>query len=74
MCRSKPDGYFSEDFMDLVGKMLALADKRIDMDDILNHPWMANESLPTNEQLIEEFTERKKKADEANEAERLEKK
>ena len=48
--------------------------KRITMDEILNHPWMANENLPTNEQLLAEFTTRKQKVDEVLEAERLAKK
>ena len=48
--------------------------KRITMDEILNHPWMANENLPTNEQLLAEFTTRKKKVDTVLEAERIAKK
>ena len=45
MERGKPAGFFSEDFKDLVQSMLALDVTRIDMDSILNHPWMAIESL-----------------------------
>jgi hypothetical protein len=34
MQRGKPEGYFSEDFMDLVSKMLDPTANRINMDDI----------------------------------------
>ena len=54
--RNKPDGFFSDNFKDLVQSMLAYEGTkekpgvtRIDMDGILNHPWMTDEHLPTKE-------------------------
>tara|TARA_B110000285_G_C15065872_1_gene585090 strand:+ start:784 stop:948 length:165 start_codon:yes stop_codon:yes gene_type:complete len=44
--------------------------KRITMEEIFNHPWMVNQTLPTKEELIIEFNERKKKVDAAMEEER----
>ena len=52
--------------------MIALKD-RIDMDGILNHPWMKGPT-PSMKDLAEEFTIRKKAADAKLEEERQEKK
>jgi hypothetical protein len=40
---------------DLLGKMIDLADKRIDMDGIMNHPWVISDDVPTLEEIKEEF-------------------
>ena len=55
MQTGKSKGYFSEEFKDLVGKMLDLAGSRIDIDGIMNHPWVKSEDVPTYEQIKYEF-------------------
>ena len=73
MLKNKTEDYFSKDFKDLVQKMMCYEkgnNKRINMEEILNHPWMVNQTLPTKDELIIEFNERKKKVDEAMEEER----
>jgi len=50
MSKGKPTNYYSEEFKDLCGQMMQLADKRIDMDGILNHPWMSGE-VPSNDEI-----------------------
>ena len=62
MKKLKSENYYSNDFMDLVGKMLLLPDKRIDMEGILNHPWFAVNDAPTDEEINYEFNQREQLA------------
>lgn len=62
MGKGKPDGYFSEEFQDLCGRMMELKDRRINMNDILSHPWMTSTDVPSNEEILKEFTVREQKA------------
>ena len=39
----------------LITKMIELADKRIDMDGIMNHPWFTDEDVPSYEQIVADF-------------------
>lgn len=64
----KKPGHFSEDFKDLVWKMIS-KDNRINMEGILDHKWMKG-STPSTAELLKEFTVRKKKADKALDEER----
>ncbi len=74
MGRGKPPGYFSEEFKDLVGKMMEIRESRIDMDGIMNHPWVKSEEVPTHQEIKMEFKVREDKAKAALEEERQEKK
>jgi len=56
MMSNKRAGFFSDDFKNLVQRMLAYKE-RITMDEILNHPWM-NGPVPSKMNLIDEFKTR----------------
>ena len=74
MEKNKPKGYFSEEFKDLVTKMIDLKDRRATMDDIINHPWFTNNDIPSLAEIRAEFTERDRLAKQALEQERQERK
>jgi len=53
-------GYFSEEFKDFIQKMLAEdPEERMTIEEVLEHPWMKGK-MATNEEVIEEFSQRKK--------------
>lgn len=48
--RSKPDSFFSEDFKDLIEKMLEInSEKRLNLGQVINHPWVLGETSSLNE-------------------------
>lgn len=48
--RSKPDNFFSEDFKDLIEKMLEInSEKRLNLGQVINHPWVLGETSSLNE-------------------------
>lgn len=62
MLKNKPNDYYSEEFKDLVTKMIDVRERRINMSDIQSHPWYTSEDVPTEEEIISEFEIREKKA------------
>ena len=53
-----PEGYFSDDFMDLVSCMLQESPKvRLGVADILGHPWMQG-PMATDEEICDSFSKR----------------
>lgn len=59
-CKTKPGGeaFFSEDFKDLVQGMLQLdPSHRPSINEVLSHPWMQG-PMPTQEEVVQEFTKR----------------
>lgn len=56
--QNKPDGFFTEEFMDLITAMLQLAPQnRHCMSDIVAHPWMQG-IYPSENEVQEEFSRR----------------
>jgi len=45
------DFVFSEDFKDLVTKMIDVVDRRIDMSAIMEHPWYTSDDVPSYEEI-----------------------
>jgi serine/threonine protein kinase len=54
-------GQVSNEFVDLIQKMMALLPKqRLSIDEIMNHAWFKG-TVPTQQEVMAEFTERNKK-------------
>lgn len=54
------DNYFSSEFKDLMNQMLTLdPDNRLDMDGVMNHPWV-NQQCPSHSDVVDEFATRHK--------------
>ena len=68
--QGKPEGYFSEEFKDLVTAMFDYhPQKRLCMADLIGHPWMMQE-IPSQDEILKEFSHRAQKVKERAEAER----
>lgn len=71
--KRKPAGFYTEDFKDLVNRMLAyVPNERITMHEIAAHPW-AKGNVLTQAELFNDFTSRKKKIDDERERNEREK-
>jgi len=58
--KRKPAGYFSDNFKDLINKMLAVKpEDRLTIEGIKSHPWFNGDVLLLND-IYEEFKERKR--------------
>ena len=72
--RWKPEGYFSEDFKDLIGAMFhEKPHMRLTMADLIGHPWLMGETA-TREQVHAELTRRQevnKRIDQANDEQKV---
>jgi len=70
--RNKPGRgkYYSKSFKDFLTKMLNFEPaKRLSMEQVLEHPWF-NEDVPSEKEVIQEFSQRKARVDEEHEKER----
>lgn len=56
--KGKPDGFFSDDFKDLIQSLLQLSPHhRPTMSEVMAHPWM-HKATPTHEEVTKEIAER----------------
>jgi serine/threonine protein kinase len=72
--RKKPNGlnFFSPQFMSLINAMLAFdPTQRLSIAEIKAHPWY-NGEVPTHEEILAEFTQRKAKVDAENDKKKKE--
>lgn len=73
-CTEEDENFYSPEFRDLIDGMLApLAEDRLTIEQVKQHPWY-NGPVVSMEELKEEFKERKKKVDRELEKERLKRK
>lgn len=72
--RNKPEGFFSEEFKNLITSMLSFdPSHRLSMADVLNHPWVKQNNVATLPEIQTEFQQRKKMIDEDAEQKRIQK-
>jgi len=71
--KNKPEGFFSEEFKDLITRMLSFdPSHRLSMEDVKAHPWFEGE-ISTLDDIQQEFATRKAAIDDENEKKRLQK-
>jgi len=57
-CKSHAEGFFTEEFKDLITNMLQYSpNQRLNLVDIIGHPWMAQD-VATHEEISQEFANR----------------
>ena len=72
--QSKPPGYYSTQFKDLITRMLQFnPDERLDMAGVKQHPWMQGQK-PTPTMIRNEFTRRQTQVKDALQLRKLEQK
>lgn len=53
--------YYSDEFKDMITSMLMLdPNKRLTMDQVMDHPWYTNPDVPSSDEVMAEFFSRKK--------------
>ena len=69
VCKNKDNGvcFFSDEFKDLFSKMVQLdPSKRLSIEEILSHPWLAEGEVASAEEVLEEFNMRNEKVKKEN--------